>query len=662
MASEWIQTTSRYADIPGVDPYIDLALGMPEGGFYARERQQPWTSVLLRLNDISASEFADGEFYHDPEWRAWWRKLVHVPALYRRPVAGLAAQRSCTAYVPRREFFDDLLAGFRPLQEAVAQITFGKFSDGDHSPPEAPVAGPDAEQAEPSGNPEPTVVIGVIDDGLAFAHERFRSSPYETRVEYLWLQDGRDDPKGSPVPYGRELRKRDIDSLLKDYQSAGFVDEDDLYRRAGVIDFGSDGRKPLARRLAHGTHVMDLACGYDFRPGPRRDRPIVCVQLPVAASEDTSGATLDDYGLDAVRYILDRADEIARARKCGRLPVVINFSYGIVAGPHDGTSDLEVAIDDLIAARPKTYVVLPAGNSELERLHARVPLQAPGRDRSIALARVAGRRDPDLHGDLAAAGTAGAGREPDQAPSGAARTSPEPGTRGRVGFGTAVAAGWRGLLRGALPPHARPRGRSGARHVPRGAATERPARTLCGRRSRLRVCGRSSSRTCRSPPGIRSKPGSSGMTRPTAFDAAGGSRYFDERCLTSGSTLKGGMVEEDTNPEQASHRPDVKRAGSINAIATGRRTVVVGGFLGKENRRAPYSAEPAPGSPLEDHVRYEVSDDSFVHDGRLAAGTRSGSKTIMGGTSVAAPERARRIADELAGTSRYSNPWEPKRP
>jgi hypothetical protein len=41
-----------------------------------------------------------------------------------------------------------------------------------------------------------------------------------------------------------------------------------------------------------------------------------------------------------------------------------------------------------------------------------------------------------------------------------------------------------------------------------------------------------------------------------------------------------------------------------------------------------------------------VSDDSRVHSGVLAAGSRSGSVVAMNGTSVAAPQLARWIADE----------------
>ncbi len=34
------------------------------------------------------------------------------------------------------------------------------------------------------------VIVGVIDDGIAFGHERFRKSGGTTRVEFVWIQDG----------------------------------------------------------------------------------------------------------------------------------------------------------------------------------------------------------------------------------------------------------------------------------------------------------------------------------------------------------------------------------------------------------------------------------------------------------------------------------------
>ena len=64
------------------------------------------------------------------------------------------------------------------------------------------------------------------------------------------------------------------------------------------------------------------------------------------------------------------------------MPVVINLSYGYFAGPHDGTSAFEEAIELLIvlstALGVTLSVVLPAGNSYLLRTHAQVSFEKIG--------------------------------------------------------------------------------------------------------------------------------------------------------------------------------------------------------------------------------------------------------------------------------------------
>ena len=46
--------------------------------------------------------------------------------------------------------------------------------------------------------------MGIIDEGIAFVNQRFRSGPCNSRVEYAWIQDGRVEGQ---VPYGLELTK-----------------------------------------------------------------------------------------------------------------------------------------------------------------------------------------------------------------------------------------------------------------------------------------------------------------------------------------------------------------------------------------------------------------------------------------------------------------------
>ena len=82
-----------------------------------------------------------------------------------------------------------------------------------------------------------TAIVAVIDDGPAFAHERFRKmdqSDLATRFKYFGNQD---DTTGAGQPpgfgYGRELTSNDIDPLLAGYSWSGIVDEDQHYRKLG---------------------------------------------------------------------------------------------------------------------------------------------------------------------------------------------------------------------------------------------------------------------------------------------------------------------------------------------------------------------------------------------------------------------------------------------
>jgi hypothetical protein len=135
---------------------------------------------------------------------------------------------------------------------------------------------------------------------------------------------------------------------------------------------------------------------------------------------------------------------------------------------------------------------------------------------------------------------------------------------------------------------------------------------------------------------------------PVGYQRRGRQAYFD----VPGYEIYGhdGRPLEEDDPACP-----VKRAGSINAIATGRETIVIGGLLRRELRPPAYSAggpittpagAPSPHRCGPDALT--VSDDSIVQSGVLAAGTRSGSVVAMNGTSVAAPLITRWIAGELA--------------
>src|SRR5262249_53551548 len=149
-------------------------------------------------------------------------------------------------------------------------------------------------------------------------------------------------------------------------------DEDMLYEEAGAnaeLDYFAS---LIKRHATHGAHVMDLATGYapEHEKCPPEEIRIIAVQLPNSVTVDTSSFGKDMYMLSALHYIFDRADIIAKGYNVDKLRLVINFSYGYSGGRHDGETELEAAINELVELRRKctgpTALVLPSGNTFLE--------------------------------------------------------------------------------------------------------------------------------------------------------------------------------------------------------------------------------------------------------------------------------------------------------
>lgn len=214
-------------------------------------------------------------------------------------------------------------------------------------------------------------IIGIIDDGCAFAHPNFvrvQDGVLASRVINLWDQ-GAAHPAAAPggFSYGRELAAHDIDPLLNAHVRHGIVDEDAVYR---AVDY------EIPEIAAHGTHVMDIAAGSGraptSAPGVAPNADIIFVQLP-AGARARGGPCLDSAIVAGLRYIFDRA---------GKRPTVVNISYGGHLGPHDGNSTVEQIIDAEVAAQANRAVVVAAGNGFEADCHAGGNL-APGRGRRL---------------------------------------------------------------------------------------------------------------------------------------------------------------------------------------------------------------------------------------------------------------------------------------
>jgi hypothetical protein len=191
---------------------------------------------------------------------------------------------------------------------------------------------------------------------------------------------------------GRSWKGADIENLLGQ-------DEEQVYRALGLIDPLRDLRQPLRAALTHGTHVLDLAAGYDWQNKAEAEkaakRPIIAVQLPTQVAENRSDTWLPQCLKRALDWILIKADELSAelSKKSElmtpdgrprRLPLIVNGSFASMAGPQDGYSDVERRITQFI----KTYrdggpedlctFVLAAGNSLQLRGAAQMDIPSDG--------------------------------------------------------------------------------------------------------------------------------------------------------------------------------------------------------------------------------------------------------------------------------------------
>jgi hypothetical protein len=344
----------------GFDPYLVWAEADKFAG-YGLTKPPKWLPLLIEL--VPGVSVAQLKAASSPKW-------LYVPAVYSSD-AGPAGLRFCTARV-RPAFFKHSGKGgslHALVQRFELGLPAGQHADDPTAPEAANLASP---HALLQGK-----VMGVIDGGFAFANSNFLRDG-KARIAYFWRQDKEGAGKvPQALGYGHELTAADINQAMQRNSYGGMVDETAVYQHFKMS-------MELNKQLNHGTHVMDIACGprtvlAQLAASP--DAPpswalaaddasrceIVAVQLDWDTVFDTSGGSMTVHIMDGLLYILSRC-----APGC---KVAVNISWGTMAGPHDGSSLLEAAMDQLIALKAGALqIILPAGNSYQSRSHANATL------------------------------------------------------------------------------------------------------------------------------------------------------------------------------------------------------------------------------------------------------------------------------------------------
>jgi hypothetical protein len=545
------------------------------------------------------------------------------------------------------------------------------------SGPQDPIWHPDPDLHDRIGKNKKITVMAVIDDGLPFAHRNFRDvSGTRSRIEFCWLQSVAIDENQKSVLFGREYTREQIEDLIKQYGN----DEDTLYREAGATADTEDLGSMIDRHATHGAHVMDLATGYapERCEKPAEEIRIIAVQLPNTIAWDTSGFGKDMYMLSAFHYILHRADIIAAKEgyDVENMRLVINFSYGFSGGRHDGGTELEAAINQLIQKRRDkncpTALVLPAGNTFLERLHglirprdfvddaAQFHWRVQPNDRTPSYLELWFWQGFNPHGyrielwDPWGRLRSSFGIEIKQ-------TTHPNGDPNHVGcilndlqqeigqISVDVHRSDARITQDTADQDASDPGDTGRWRVLIVLAPTEPEDTCLPRAD----AGKWTVVVRRGQAALIEDPIHCWIQRsadPESLRSGSRQSYFDNRRYEKARfTPQGDLAEEDTD------KAFVKRFGSLNGLATGSTSLVVGGYrLGAGLGSSLVCARPSRYSSagvLDEKWPYKqvdcssMSDRSRVLPGTIAAGVRSGSLSFVQGTSSAAPFVARQLAE-----------------
>ena len=461
-----------------------------------------------------------------------------------------------------------------------------------------------------SVDPDCRAVVVVIDEGIPLL-DLTRTN----RLVSFWLQDAPSRKSGSPwLPYGRDAHGELLGRALRmaPPASAALAGADLAHDAAWGVRPGrvSPGRMRLHRRATHGAAVLGEVV---HRTDPVD--PVVAVTLPPEAVRDTAGRSVPYHVLTGLLHGM----AVARAvgAPIGRsLPVVAVVSYGVLAGPKDGSSPFERALDAIadpgaaVSGLGPVDVILPMGNGRLSATVARLD----GERSQVAVVLPPDDRTPTfLEVRAEGGGPAAVSLAP---PGGAAVPLPPDGTAvvGGVPVRTRSLAPWGPGLLVELPPTA------GQRLAATGPLA-RPGRWTVHRTGEeaLHLAVQRDD----SLPDMRSGGRQARFEDPAhgTSDASGRPRLEDPR----------GAV--------------VTRAGTMNAYAGGRHVLRVGGRFARGNRTVPYSSlapEGASGRPAAGDV-LGVTDDAPGRWGRRVSSVRGVAPVRMDGTSLAAPLVARHL-------------------
>ncbi|MCS3797411.1 S8 family peptidase [Niastella sp. OAS944] len=199
------------------------------------------------------------------------------------------------------------------------------------------------------------VIVAIFDSGIDWKHPDFRDPDDQTKSRILRIWDqtitpiaGESSPAG--MGYGVEYTQAQINDEL-DGTPANYVREADIN--------------------GHGTHVAGTAAGNGMAIPLTRKHAGMAPEADIVVIKGGDGSFSTTNIINGMTYLKNLATALGK-------PVVMNMSLGGQYGPHDGTRDYEIAVDNFTSSAAGRAVVISAGNDNGANIHTQLILPASG--------------------------------------------------------------------------------------------------------------------------------------------------------------------------------------------------------------------------------------------------------------------------------------------
>jgi len=233
------------------------------------------------------------------------------------------------------------------------------------------------------------VLLGIIDSPLDITHHGFQNpianaaGNHESRVLYYWAQSTHTrgvDAGGNPVPVTQPNPPGQTPQQFTNAAAAGTrpnftgLNYGRIYTTVNINTaitqanpYGTGNNQVCVEPTVtdeHGTHTTGIAVGsghvanWVTNPthiGAAPQATIIHVRLELLSSALDTGGTFEDALLDGIDFCM-------RAAQFHNMPIVISVSQGSNFGPHNGSSDFDLARDNFLNSFDRRSIVFSAGN------------------------------------------------------------------------------------------------------------------------------------------------------------------------------------------------------------------------------------------------------------------------------------------------------------